>query len=1565
MRFDPLTTAKNIEESFRSYTAKTFFIKDDELQEAFQEQLDSFPLANGPFIESPNSFKQGKSLKGLIEEGLLSSEFNDMMKGQETILTRPLYAHQEKAIRLIEAGRNAIVTTGTGSGKTECFLYPILDSLMKEKEKGTLGPGVRVLLLYPMNALVSDQMDRLRNILKDYPHITFGSYNGETETATSVALNKYKTLHNGKEPAKNELISRDQMIATPPNLLVTNYSMLEYLMLRPRDNVFFHGDFSKSWKYIVLDEAHTYSGATGMEVSMLLRRLYHTLENKENVQFILTSATLGDENSDNEICDFARRLCAGVAFDPSDIVRADRVVIDIPEDTVSASDDEIKTLVDYLELYIDSEDKPDEEDKKYDLAYLLTNTYGCPFDDDIKKLMFDSIRKEKLYSYIRKSLDNGAEKVEELATSVGRTPETVTNVIRLANYAQDGGTKLLDSRYHFFVRTLEGAFVTILPQKTISLTPRKKATFDGEEWNCYRLSVCQFCGAIYLQPIEEEKKNNIFYMLVEDNVFDSLSDEERTKLKVLNCKTNKIKDYNHGMPLESCELLTLQCSPKEEDSYEIKRCAACDTRSTNGGILRSFYLGQDASCSVVFRSLYEDLPTKRIKIEFPNTGFAQHRFQYKDTKSILSFADSRQDAAYFASYFQYTYDVIINRRYLLSAIRESCDKDLKSIQSTLASILEEQGVEQAKKESLLIILSEMKEFTRNSLRNSGWIEFEFKKFPLDDFDGSDFLIKDSRHPDLKMKKEELWDILSFFVKQILRHGALSHGYKLCKEELERFSYSGKQPVVMLEDIGERKDNLDIKYLIPSSGRNTFAHFLGKIGIKPDKIRDFISNVFDTLKYHEILIPYKTGANKYLINLEKVEVLYIKRDNYKLWKCDKCGRVTNLNIQGKCGTYNCDGSLIPFDFENEANTNYFSNQYDESKKPAKFVIKEHTAQLSKDSASQYQQDFIKGKIQALSCSTTFEMGVDVGDLNAVFMKNMPPKPSNYVQRAGRAGRRTDSDAFILTFCRLSSHDFFFFNRPKEMIEGKITPPLFKIDNKKIVERHVYSAIASWYWKKLPDVKKAIDFFTDERFPIVLDYINKAKEDNDFKVFINSILPTEELKEQYSVFFGEYVEKLTKAREEFNGNIDEIKAKKEEYKNLLDSASSTEENEIYKRSILLNKMLQTIEDTAVIDYYSRNNLIPKYGFPVDTVHLATDHNSTRFNSISGLDLQRDSQKAISEYAPGAEVIADGKIYRSRYILKPFSRNNDKTWQEEIIALCPTCFSATRVSSYYDDGKMEEIKCGNCGNLIKGSHVIFPMDGFAVDMTDPEDAKTKKPVRETHSEYFYLGREGITSNKKTVEFGEHSFEMETTSDDEMYVQNNMDFFVCEECGYAFTSKEFKSGKDFKHKKMSGVDCKGHFIDNNRHPIKLGHSFKTDVTKLTFNVRLSQPQAMTVMYALIEGFCSKFGIERDDINGLVTLPRSQGASKVMFYIFDSTPGGSGNSKKLYFASNDELRDVFKAAYDLVSDCTCGKDGDSVCYSCLCNYNNQKWHDVMKRKYAISFFSWLLGNDKKLIMED
>ena len=314
--FNPIEVSKNIKDEFISYVSTTFHIADRDYAKQFIEELNkNDTIAKGPYLDITDSFEVGESIENLINEGELSTLFYDLEKkvpesDKEIKLQRKLYLHQEKSIRKINQEHNLIITTGTGSGKTECFILPIINYLLKEKANNTLNSGVRAILIYPMNALANDQMKRLRLILKNYPEITFGVYNSSTQQEDSEGIAEYGRLfkdNNGValQPLPNEVISRRAMQTNPPHILVTNYAMLEYMTLRPNDDLVFSG---AKLKFLVLDEAHIYRGATGMETPLLLRRLKARISNASSVINILTSATLGNEETNKDIIKFAKTL---------------------------------------------------------------------------------------------------------------------------------------------------------------------------------------------------------------------------------------------------------------------------------------------------------------------------------------------------------------------------------------------------------------------------------------------------------------------------------------------------------------------------------------------------------------------------------------------------------------------------------------------------------------------------------------------------------------------------------------------------------------------------------------------------------------------------------------------------------------------------------------------------------------------------------------------------------------------------------------------------------------------------------------------------------------------------------------------------------------------------------------------------------------------------------------------------------------------------------------------------------------------------------------------------------
>jgi ATP-dependent helicase YprA (DUF1998 family) len=268
-----VATSDDIKATYRRYLQSLLAVRDPKIDAALRAAIDGTPMLDkGPYLEATPPYAPGASLQDLITEGVLSPDFTDL--GSDVLpLERPLYAHQEQSIRRAADGRNVVVATGTGSGKTEAFLLPILDSLVREKARGELGPGVRALLLYPMNALANDQMKRLRQVLAGYPSITFGRYTGDTEEDPKKARDTFADLNIGQPRLPNELLSRHEMRAEPPHLLLTNFAMLEYLLLRPRDMDLFPDGEDSKWRFLVVDEAHVYDGSQGAEIAMLLRRV--------------------------------------------------------------------------------------------------------------------------------------------------------------------------------------------------------------------------------------------------------------------------------------------------------------------------------------------------------------------------------------------------------------------------------------------------------------------------------------------------------------------------------------------------------------------------------------------------------------------------------------------------------------------------------------------------------------------------------------------------------------------------------------------------------------------------------------------------------------------------------------------------------------------------------------------------------------------------------------------------------------------------------------------------------------------------------------------------------------------------------------------------------------------------------------------------------------------------------------------------------------------------------------------------------------------------------------------
>lgn len=1559
MAFSPVEASKNITDKYYRYL-KTSFNMGEPYKKEFSDLIDSNVFAKGPYLDVADAFCKGHSLTELVEEGILPKSFSRINMN----MTRPLYLHQEKAIRKIaEEGRNLVVSTGTGSGKTESFLIPVLRHLTFENENGTLGAGVRALLVYPMNALANDQVERLRDLLKNYPEITYGVYTGQTKHKTEDALSEYKSLNDNEKPQPNELISREQMIETPPNIFITNYAMLEYLMLRPRDNVFFDGKYAKNWKFIVFDEAHVYNGSTGIEVSMLFRRLKAKLYGQD-LTYILTSATLGSEKEDDQVAEFAHNLC-NAPFNKNDIIRADRIepstqkaVKQLPlsfYSDIAAAKNELKTDSEILEII------------------------GADRNENLEEVLYDLIVHDENYWKIRTLLKN-PRTVKYISKHTGWTESQITDFVTTASLAQKNGAKLFDAKYHMFIRATESCFVTLAPHNRVFLD-RRNFAFDeesGEYYKVFEAASCSFCSSVYLigtinnkrleqfNSTDEISQKEVFLLgsSVSDTDNDHLLEDEGFKAEpYLICpycgylRTDKDKVGCEHNPNDAIRVFR---ATHISERKTLTKCLSCENVN-NSGVLRMFFSGQEAATSVIGTALFEELPSYEINViekaaEEDEFGFGLDDGPSVETvkkdkaKQFIAFSDSRQAAAFYSSYLTTSYNSILYRRVVLEAMKEmtSGECSVNELVDRVHVVLDRYGVKckadaddiyGVKKEAWKAVLSELVDNNGNtSLSSMGLlgIDVDINRVPKA----------------FKITEEEYRHICSVFALSMLADAAINYdGAPLSDNDLEDFTHGGVKSAYTLSDATGKLR----KAFLPSKDglSNKRMDYIQRIVLKKSKLNSDVEEIdYDTAKrflaaiWNKIFVEQnlavlnKNVGNSYEISCKKIKISTPK----EVYICSKCKKITTHNVENVCPSYHCDGELHPIDCKEVFADNHYFNIYNNLDIRDLRVV-EHTAQLDRDMAYDYQKKFKQKQIDVLSCSTTFEMGVDVGSLETVFMRNMPPLPSNYAQRAGRAGRSSQSAAFALTFCNKSSHDFSYFNDPTMMIKGKINPPQYTVENDRIAIRHLYAAAFSYFWKLNREYFGTIKIFLDDSqgesgYEKLKRYFNQKPE--DLRDYILKFIP-EGLSQKYDVENFGWLDSLI-------GENGALTLAVESYKYELDILNE-HMNQLFEENKYVGGIQQRIkvyEREDILSFLSRKNVLPKYGFPVDTVEMSVSE-KTKGTSM-GLQLQRDLSVAISEYAPGSQIVANNNLITSRYI-KKIPRIGWKTYS---FIRCDYCNTLNTRPFTDEEGASELVSCCRCGSEFTSNPQTFiiPEQGFVADSNSIRKPGLKKPERTYRGEISYVGsRDDNETNHYSV--GRAIIEVKTSHNDEMAVLNTNPFYICEQCGYAVLDKKrFTMFKEEKHKNSAGHNCSNKTLKR----ISLGYRFLTDVVQINFTDHEINDfsEGYSVLHGMLRGICLSLNIEEGDISGcLQSYPTNNGLNFSLVF-FDKTPGGAGHVKRLN--NQAVLEKVLNKTLELMKGCICGGDeGDSSCYSCLRNYANQKYHDILKRKYVVDFLNELL----------
>ncbi|MEU4394361.1 DEAD/DEAH box helicase [Kribbella sp. NPDC023855] len=1548
---DGIATADEIKSTYRRYLQSLLAVRDAKIGAALRTAIDQTPMLDkGPYLEATPPYAPGLSVQELIGAGVLTPGLAELAS-EALPLDRALYIHQEQAIRKAADGRNVVVATGTGSGKTESFLLPILDSLVREQERGELGPGVRALLLYPMNALANDQMKRLRQLLAGYPAITFGRYTGDTENDSQRAREAFGELNIGEPMLPNELLSRQEMRATPPHLLLTNFAMLEYLLLRPLDmDLFATGDDSK-WRFIVVDEAHVYDGSQGAEIAMLLRRVRDRVARNRPIQCIATSATVGGDADPEEVTRFASNLF-GQPFehidgapDRQDLVTATRV--DAPAGPFWGP----LSARDYIGLT---------QSENRDAAVMAAARHaGWQPTGSRQTTAADALLHEHSLAMLRSALAAGPQTFDEAASTIfSAGPEGAAGLAAMVELgsalrAKDGTTPL-SARYHLFLRATEGAFACLSSKGPHVHLARHDKCPDCSA-AVFEVGSCKRCGAVHVvgtptpedgvlrfRPRKAGSKGT--WMVLgeqlaltdedEDAVADDGVDVTADDAKLCTACGN-IEKPGAGI-CKACASGQLRAVRRLKQSGEdIAGCLVCGARGS--GTVRVFETGSDASGAVIATSLYQKLPPSADLSEGQRPG---------EGRKLLAFSDSRQAAAYFAPYLEDSYARLQRRRLItqgLVAARAdeepvAPDDVVFTARAAASAVKHFHGGMTAQQQARVIAPWVMAEVLatddRQSLEGLGLMRVALYCDPS--WQAPRPLI------DLGLTEDEAWAFIQELLRSVRQQGAVTMpdevppNHEIFAPRLGpiRLRLSGPEAV--------RK----VLSWLPGKGTNRRVDYaqrvLDSLGVDGDA-RKLLNGIWSFLTAAHTPIHWLKPATErglgivHQIDHARLRLSWVT-DADPVYQCDVCRRMAPFSVRGVCPAIACEGTLEQF-VPPVQDEDHYRSIY-RSMHAVSLKAMEHTAQWSNTEAAAIQQKFIRGDVNTLSCSTTFELGVDVGDLQAVFLRNMPPSTANYLQRAGRAGRRSGTAALVVTYAQRRSHDLTRFAEPEVMIAGAVRAPYVPLANERIDRRHAHSVAMAGFFRWRFESTGRIDrtageFFLsdnghDASVTLVKGYLTPVP--GEITEALRHILPADvasELDVDGGTWAATLIELLDTVRAELENEVVTLEQ-------LQDEAARSQKFQLAQR---YQQVGNTLRKRELLGFLANRNVLPKYGFPVDSVELRTNLGYTG-RAGANLDLTRDLSQAIYEYAPDATVVAGGQLWTSRGIYRLPGRD----LVEYRYHVCKRC------GGFRHGVEHVEPACEHCGEVMQSAPrtLTIPEYGFVAGR-EPQKPGPRPPRRSWSGAVHVLAQPAeARSHKASFRGGEIAVtvgprgRLIAVADG----PSSRGFWVCDWCGHG-AARILHPNKPPKHNHLlKNLPCSGP-----QRPLDLGHDYETDLLTLDVGLpgfRGEQQAWKSVLYAIIEAACDVLEIARGDIGGSLS---PFGVDQWSVVLFDAVPGGAGHV--LQIEANLDL--VLDAALLRVSTCECGPE--TSCYGCLRSYGNQRDHDELSRGAAQQILHRLLAN--------
>lgn len=1570
---NPLLIARNLRDEYLRLLKTTFHPRQQELRERFNAEIerDGF-LTREPFIALAQPYKLATALTQLLPE---------TRQRFAPICDTP-YQHQAEAGGRIMDGLPTVVATGTGSGKTEAFLMPIVDHCLRVHQPGV--HTVKAILIYPMNALANDQNNRIRERLAG-TDVSFGRYTRETRMW-------------GSRPAgtpKNERVLRSEFRSDPPDLLLTNYMMLEYMLMRGDGREIFR---NHQIRFIVLDEVHTYHGLLGTDVACLLRRLRESLR-KSNPQteplFIGTSATLqaGEESDPRAgVADFFTRL-TGQTTTPDAVITE---VTDPPKVPAGA------TLPGLPDIG-DEELKAFEAYNKDRIARLVGKLAGRPIGSEaiseawssttLPYLLLDWLRQPRSEEDIIDQLAARPEREGAERVALRREVEAAL----IVGPSIDGTSPVkLRPRVHRMLRGL-ARFSRCTNPDCGKLVGEGIDECDACGCRTLPLALCRTCGWDFfmaeagkddtLQPWIGRRSDSSTTFLydppaspveVEEEEDPAGEEDEEADSQEGGDNEEEAADFKADRYLDPRTLRLVDPAMVGSD-YPLRpvnvhhgrgtRCPICRSRYGAQDILTPVSLGNSSALTHVSRVLMRDLP--------------------EGSRKLLVFCDSRQDAAHQARFIAASEDRARIRRVTYQVLEpESEPHDLDWVVDAVYEQFIQEGVfkrskkkDQQNRDKSVITGALLTEFAisprvRAGLERLGLVKVLYASLRAE-LESEDFqrLCLDNKL-DVGLAARSVYVLLDEFRQRMaLNHEILTQrlfaGDKQSRDYQITVNRQVGIPVAFLPPEQKSISSKGYKLLSTwnSKGNPTATQRLWRQFHGNDVSPASLENVLRWLEDKEYLTWQTIGSKDDQGTGWQVSVDLIEFEvGRKFLHCSICDRIAANDIaETPCTRFGCRGVMENWAGpikEGNLNALMVVERYAPPLFPA-----EHSAAVPDELREEYERGFMDGdppRPNVLACTPTLEMGVNIGDLEAVAMRNIPPSPANYAQRSGRTGR-VSRMGITAGFSRNTPHDGYFFDHPDEIIAGAIPPPKFNLNNLEAIARHVRSLVLEMAELDFPT---NLEQYLTEKGKLVegqvsalLDKVKSACNsaattavklwsdiDGMSDNFAKSIV--DKFPGQIRAALVERGQLLAHAAEEVRKLGEKIKL-------------SLKEDQAQKGFRQLAIRLREDNKYAYLPrVMAEAGLLPGYSFPGDPGSVSLGYDP---EPIFGGRLQ-----AQREFAPGQIVYARGSRWSVTGIALHRPGASAASGQRTFdFTLCGSCGLANAPTLDF---------CARCSHPIgdrsgDGLATFTAWDAGAFQAWEAEVAAESEeeravqsydvrphPQRDVTGTLFQVGLWQLELREQEgIWFINHGLKDIRRMDEER--SQSPGFSLCPVCGDFFRPsdlipKKSKSG-EAERDSRSRLDSHAKRCTGQPKAYSLGHQFRADTLRLIVPNLASHGDdgirwSWSIVYAMIQGAVRLFEIDPDDVEAYVLTKVSKDADgrthqEVLDILWiDRVVGGSGILHRMV----QHFPKVAKAALDHLE----GHDCPSSCYRCLRSYRNQWWHKMLDWRMVVSNLRGVTG---------